>query len=114
MPFEKASLKKTLDIDEEGYAEESVNIAFKYRVLRGEKYEDVRAALIQQVDKQFNEMFGRELSLMPERMTEGEQWYQRSLFANDAIREGVEMLRKHGAVLHVPGSDDADGYSGDE
>src|ERR1700690_4503173 len=99
MPFNKSSLKKTLDIDEEGYSAEVITVAFQYEILRGETYEDARAHLIQRLDERFSQMFAAELGTMPQRLNEGEQWQRGSLFADDAISQAVTKLHEMGAVI---------------
>lgn len=110
MDFTKAVIKKQLEVDEEGYSTEVIDLHLKISIGAKDNYEEIRAALLQRVDRKFNQMFRAELGAMPQRLEEGERWYQTSLFGEDAlpnvIRQGVDMLRRYGATIHAGGIHD--------
>lgn len=82
MPFTKVVPKKGIELDDDGYASEVIDLKLQYQILRGESIEEVRTALIRRVDKCVSQMFAAELKLMPERLEEGERWKQHSMFGD--------------------------------
>ncbi len=82
MPFTKCVPKKQIELDDDGYASEVIDLKLQYQILRGERIEDVRTALIRRVDKVVGQMFAAELKLMPGRIEEGEHWQQQNMFGD--------------------------------
>lgn len=112
MPFAKSALKKTFGIVD-GETVEVIDLSFKYEILPGESYENIRTAFLQRCDKRFTEMFAAELGLMPARMEEGERWHQLGMFddpimdAANAFRQAVDNIGADSVEFHLPDDDDA-------
>jgi hypothetical protein len=103
--FTNAVVKKLIEV-EDGETVEAIDVRLQVQLLPGEKYEDVRAALMKRLDSRFNELFYAELGVMPERLAEGEVWRQRSLFADEVMQEAVGFFRDHNATLSTGRDDD--------
>jgi hypothetical protein len=80
MKFEKDVVKKTFELDEDGYAAETIEVRFVVDVLKGQSYADIKAGLHEHLDTRFNDMFAAELDIMPTRVEEGDRWRQERLF----------------------------------
>lgn len=79
--FTKATVKKQLEV-EDGETKEMIDVRLQIELDPGDSYQNLRALLIQRLDKKFNEIFAAELGLMPERIAEGERWKQQGMFSD--------------------------------
>lgn len=84
MPFNKASIKKQISI-EDGEPVEVVDLRLQYQIPPGESYESIRSKLLKKTDERFNEVFAAELGLMPARVEEGQRWKQMGMFDPEIV-----------------------------